>query len=406
MKIVLINHSDTKGGASVVTMRLTEALRKAGCDAQMLVVDKSTDKPFVTAMKPRKRPFLAEHLRIFLGNGFNRTDLFKASIATDGLDVASHPLVQEADVVMLNWVNQGMISLDEVAKIARTGKRIIWTMHDMWNATGICHHTGGCEHFRCEPPCGHCPLLHGRAGERDLSRRTALRKIALYSESSITFVAVSNWLARRCRESTIMNGQKVVVIPNAFPAGEYARAPEYSRAELGLPPGGKIIVMGAARLDDPVKGLPLAIDALNRLEPGCGASVVFFGALRDHRALDTLRLPYVHLGPIADPERVRSLYHHADVVLSSSLFETLPGTLIEGQAAGAFPVSFDRGGQGDIIEHLRTGFLAPVGNVEALAEGLRMGLGRPLERSVLQAAARRFEAQTIAARYLELLQGL
>lgn len=402
MKIVLINHSDTKGGASVVTMRLTEALRKAGCDAQMLVVDKSTDKPFVTALKPNKRLFLAEHLRIFIGNGFNRADLFKASIATDGHRLASHPLVRDADVVMLNWVNQGMISLDEVAKIARAGKRIIWTMHDMWNATGICHHTGDCDRFTLTPPCGHCPLLHGRAGEHDLSRRTALRKIKLYNEADITFVAVSNWLADRCRQSTVMAGQRVVVIPNAFPADEYARPPKFSRADLNLPEG-KLIVMGAARLDDPVKGLPLAVEALNKLGAEAGATAVFFGNLRDPHALNGLTIPYVHLGAISDPERVRSIYHHADVVLSSSLFETLPGTLIEGQAAGAFPVSFDRGGQGDIIDHLRTGYLAPVGNTDALAEGIRYGLSFPIPRPILQAAARKFNAESIAVRYLALL---
>ena len=403
MKIVLINHSDTKGGASVVTMRLTEALRKAGCDAQMLVVDKSTDKPFVTALKPNKRPFLAEHLRIFIGNGFNRADLFKASIATDGHRLASHPLVRDADVVILNWVNQGMISLDEVAKIASAGKRIIWTMHDMWNATGICHHTGDCDRFTLTPPCGHCPLLHGRAGEHDLSRRTALRKIKLYNEADITFVAVSNWLACRCRESAVMKNQKIEVIPNAFPADEYAQAPQFSRADLGLPAGGKIIVMGAARLDDPIKGLPLAIDALNKLNGDVEATVVFFGNMRDAHALDGLKFPHIHMGPVTDPERVRSLYHHADVVLSSSLFETLPGTLIEGQAAGAFPVSFDRGGQGDIIDHLRTGYLAPVGDTHSLAEGIRYGLSFPIPRPILQAAARKFNAESIAVRYLALL---
>ncbi len=38
MKVVLINHSDTRGGASVVTSRLAEALRREGVDARMLVV--------------------------------------------------------------------------------------------------------------------------------------------------------------------------------------------------------------------------------------------------------------------------------------------------------------------------------------------------------------------------------
>ena len=47
MKIVLINHSDTRGGASVVSMRLLEALRALGADASMLVVRKAGDRPYV-----------------------------------------------------------------------------------------------------------------------------------------------------------------------------------------------------------------------------------------------------------------------------------------------------------------------------------------------------------------------
>ena len=400
MKICLVNHSDSKGGASVVTMRLLEALRQAGHDARLVVVDKTTDNPYVDVVKGSRRTFYAEHLRIFLGNGFNRQDLFKVSIATAGRKLASHPWIMEADAVILNWVNQGMVSLDEIERIAKSGKKIIWTMHDQWNATGICHHTGDCERFTLPEPCGYCPLLHGRAGYTDLSRRTALRKIKLYGSASITFVAVSNWLAERCSKSTVMSGQRVVVIPNAFPVEEYALPPGFTRAELGLPDG-PIIVMGAARLDDPIKGFPLAIEALNKAAVG---TAVFFGNLRNPDLLKDLQIPYIWLGPISDKERIRSLYHHADAVLSSSLFETLPGTLIEGQAAGAFPVSFDRGGQSDIIDHLRTGYLAPVGDTDALADGIRYAFTHPVGREVLRKSVeQRFSASRVAEQYVNLL---
>lgn len=42
-KVVLINHSDTRGGASVVTYRLMQALSRAGVDARMIVMHKGTD---------------------------------------------------------------------------------------------------------------------------------------------------------------------------------------------------------------------------------------------------------------------------------------------------------------------------------------------------------------------------
>lgn len=407
MKVVLVNHSDTRGGASVVTMRLLHALRAKGVDASLLTMHKGSDDPAVILAAPSWRskvPFLAEHARIFASNGLTRNDLFAASIATDGLPLHRHPLVHEADVVVLNWVNQGMISLREIERIAAKGKRIIWTMHDMWNATGICHHTGDCRRFTLTPGCGRCPLLHNRAAEHDLSRGTWLRKQALYSRVPITFVAVSHWLAERCKESSLLAGQRVEVIPNAFPVDSFYHG---TRGLVGLPDKRKIIVMGAARLDDPIKGLPYAIEALNRLADAGRTDVraVFFGALRNPDALAGLRLPYTHLGTITDKAVVADIYAGATAVLSSSLFETLPGTLIEGQAAGAFPVSFDRGGQPDIIDHGITGWLAPFGDTASLAKGLETALDGHFSPEVLQkSVAEKFSAPAVADRYITLFE--
>ena len=408
MKIVIINHSDSRGGASVVSMRLLEALVAVGEDVSMLVVHKAGDnyRVHVASSGLRKKiPFLAEHTRIFASNGFTRQDLFAVSIATDGLPLSKHPLVRQADVVMFNWVNQGMLSLREISRICAMGKRVIWTMHDMWNATGICHHAGDCRRFILTPGCGDCPLLHGRRGEHDLSRRTWKRKKALYDSSDIRFVAVSSWLATKCAESSLMSHCSVDVIPNAFPVDEFYIEPRMSRAELGLPEDKKLIVMGAARLDDPVKGLPLAIEALNGLaDGGCkDAHAVFFGAIRDSAALDALKMPYTALGMVADASILRELYAQSTVVLSSSLYETLPGTLIEGQAAGCWAVSFGEGGQADIIEHGKTGYIARYRDAADLAAGIRLGLGGDFspERQ-RQSVVDRFSAPAVAARYMAL----
>ena len=50
MKVTLLNHSDTLGGASVVTFRLMQALRDEGVDAQMLVLSKTSDSESVTQL--------------------------------------------------------------------------------------------------------------------------------------------------------------------------------------------------------------------------------------------------------------------------------------------------------------------------------------------------------------------
>lgn len=401
MKIVLINHSDTRGGASVVSRRLLEALCDAGADASMVVVHRAVDdKRIAAAASPwrARLPFLAEHARIFAANGFCRDDLFKVSIATDGLPLSSHPLVADADVVILNWVNQGMLSLKEIARLGR-GRRLIWTMHDMWNMTGICHHAGSCTRYTAPDGCRHCPLLHRRAGDHDLSQRTWQRKRELYETTDITFVAVSTWLRDKARRSTLLADQRVEVIPNAFPIDTFAQA----TPDPALPQG-KIILMGAARLDDPVKGFDYAIDSLNQLATldAPPATAVFFGALRRPQVLDGLRYPHLWLGPV-EQSRVAALYAGADIVMSTSLYETLPGTLIEGQAAGATPVSFDRGGQSDIITSPSLGHLIPFGDTRAFARALSAALTTPCSPTLLRrSVATRFSPLPIAHSYLSL----
>lgn len=139
MKVVIINKSDRTGGAAIVSYRLMKSLRQIGVDARMLVMEKLSDNYYVDSVaSPYKayRYFLSERLKIFFNNGFNRDDLFKVDIASDGLPLHKHEWVKEADVVCLNWINQGMLSLKQIKKISKMGKPIVWTMHDMWNLTG------------------------------------------------------------------------------------------------------------------------------------------------------------------------------------------------------------------------------------------------------------------------------
>lgn len=406
MKIVLINHSDSLGGASVVTRRLTHALRELGHEATMLVGYKSSDDTFVVQATSRKRtriPFYLEAARIFASNGFNRADLFKVSLASDGLPLSENKLVKEADAIILAWVNQGILSFNEIKRIASLGKPVMWIMHDMWNCTGICHHAGSCSYF-ADSYCHNCHLLHAQAGKNDMAAKTWRHKANLYSNTDIRFVAVSSWLENQCRKSNLFNGQRLYTVPNPFPVDDFIYEPTASREELQLPQG-KIILMAAARLDDPIKGLPLAIETLNEVQKHNNDAVaVFVGDIRNPENLTQLKMPYAHLGMISDQARIKQIFAHAHIVLSTSQYETLPGTLIEGQAAGAFPVATDRGGQRDIITCPSEGLLAPYGDKNALSKQILKALAQNHNRQTLHNITKRFSAKTIATQIITILK--
>lgn len=422
MKVLIINHSDTKGGASVVSRRLLDALVADGVDARMLVKDISDEgrrNPRIeragTALG-RRAAFLAEKGYTFVRNGFNRRDVFKIDAGRFGLPLHRHPWVREADVIMLNWVNQGMLSLGGLSKLCALGKPVVWTMHDMWPVTGICHHAGTCDGYTLgrEAVCGDCPFVGGPGRLLPgFARGVARRKAEIYSRyPNLRLVAVSRWMAERAGEAFARPTEDIAIIPNAFPVEDFHTTPRRTRRELGIEGEEALIVMGAARLDDPIKRLDMAISAMNMLKMLVDAGkcrparLVLYGELRAPEVLANLRLPYTWLGKIADKALLAELYAHATAVISTSEYETLPGTLIEGQAAGAFPVSFDRGGQGDIISDPSLGTLVADFEPEPFAqavleaiEGDTPGRREWLRRSV----GEKFSAERVVRDYLRLL---
>lgn len=416
MKIVIVNKSDSTGGAAVVSFRLMMALRSVGVDARMLVAEKLTDSPYVELAAPAwrlKTAFLADRLKIAFANGFDRSTLFKLDATVAGIDISRHPLVRAADALFLNWINQGLLSLNDIARLGASGKRIVWTMHDMWNLTGICHHAGACRRYIVPGHCGACPLLGSHASSGDLSYKTSQRKQYLYQKVPISFVAVSSWLAERAADSTLLSNQKVSVIPNPFrlPAQE-----DIKRVEA---PGKVRLIFGAARLDDDIKGFPIFIEAMNVLRnthPDLAkrVSVTLYGSIRDASLIDRIPLQVNYTGMMRDSAAIAALYCQSDIVVSTSLFETLPGTLVEGQAYGCLPVTFGRGGQRDIVEDGVTGLIVdwnddPVKAAESVASGIVWASSMLADdatgiRSRMYTSVHtRFDATAVARAYLNLL---
>lgn len=105
-------------------------------------------------------------------------------------------------------------------------------MHDMWCLTGICHHAHECRNY--EEQCGKCPYLHLFSLRNDLSHRVWMQKKELYSRTNIHFVAVSNWLAKRCKESSLLRDKPISVIHNAFPIEFYMTKPTAPVVEYGI----------------------------------------------------------------------------------------------------------------------------------------------------------------------------
>ena len=411
MKILLISRSDLRGGAAVFTYRLMVGLRRIGVDARMLVLEKRSANPFVGTYAISlldKFCFLAERAEIFLQNGFTRQTLFQVDTAHYGRDLSQHPWVIEADVVMLNWFNQGALSMKSVERILASGKLTLFTLHDMWPLTGICHHAYDCKGY--EQRCGKCPLLKS-SSPTDLSHSVWTEKQRLYQVPNLHFVAVSQWLKSKCQNSSLLAHHNVTVIPNAV---NQLDLPDTSSLALNTTLNTikaqrqnncKIIVLAAARIDDPVKGFHLLTDALAQLKDA-NLHLLLIGNLKNPACLEQVPVNYTYVGPIA-PAEVFQILQHSDVVISSSHYESFGGTLVEGMLAGCVPVSFNNGGQTDIITHLQTGYLAQYPSTADLARGIQWAMySAPAKQHLKTEAQNRFSEESVANAYVALIESL
>ncbi len=72
---MLVNHSDTLGGAAIVTFRLMQALRQIGVDARMVVFTKTSEEETISDIYScfiRSMAFVMERLSMLPALGFKK----------------------------------------------------------------------------------------------------------------------------------------------------------------------------------------------------------------------------------------------------------------------------------------------------------------------------------------------
>jgi len=407
MRVLIINTSERTGGAAVAANRLMEALNNNGVKAKMLVRDKETDHLTVAGLPSSWRHqwnFLWERFVIWLHLHLRREHLFEVDIANAGTDITNLPEFQEADVIHLHWVNQGMLSLKGIRKILTSGKPVVWTMHDIWPATAVCHYSRGCEQYHSQ--CNKCPLLPGDS----LARQVWDRKEQLLSGQRITYVCCSNWLADEARKSALLKEQRIVSIPNAIDTRLFRpQNKQQARQALELPIDRRIILFVSQRVTDPRKGISYFVEAVRRLaqqypEMKEDTGVAILGGHAEEVA-SQLALPSYPLGYVSNPSRIVSVYNAADVFVLPSLEDNLPNTIMEAMACGVPCVGFRVGGIPEMIRHQENGYVAKECDADDLAQGIRYVLAdadyEMLSHECLHQVAQKYSQQSVANRYIE-----
>ena len=414
MKILIVNTSELTGGAAVAANRLMEALRNNGAEVTMMVREKKSNHSSVVVVGSRVGNFLRfcyERFVIWLCNLLSRRNLFAVSIANTGIDITTTREFREADIIHLHWINHGMLSLRGIRKILETGKPVVWTMHDMWPATAICHYAHECKKYETE--CRNCQLLRKNGLKIDLSAKIWKRKIKMMDGHQISFVACSQWLRDQAKESRLLKGQYVTNIPNAIDTRMFCWKDKTEvRSLLGLPLDKRLILFVSQRVTDERKGVSYLMEALEKLAESHpdmknNTAIAILGGHSDELAAQ-LPLPTYSLGYVSNPRHIINIYNAADVFVLPSLSDNLPNTIMESMACGVPCVGFDVGGIPEMIDHRRNGYVAKFRDSADLAEGIRWVLDEAdhdeLSRQAVEKVHQNYSEASVARRYIEIYQ--
>lgn len=399
MKVLLINTSETAGGAAIAAARLMEALNQNGVKAKMLVRDKRTERLTVAALPPSPLlwfKFAWERGIIWLHNRFSMRNLWQLDVANVGTDITALPEFQEADVIHLHWVNQGFLSLSDLRRILQSGKRVVWTLHDQWPYTAICHYSGDCQRY--QQSCHHCPQLQAPSAH-DLSWRVFQQKKALLRQHHVTFVGCSQWIADLARKSSLLTGQKVVSIPNAIPSAVFHPMDRAAaRMEHHLPLNRQLVLFGSFKVTDERKGVRYLAEAYKLLAQK--PAIVVVGQATE--AVATLfGNDFYCVDYITDEHRMASLYAAVDAYVTPSLQDNLPNTIAEAMSCGTPCVGFATGGIPEMIDHLQNGYVAKYCDAADLARGIEYVLSHDLSQQAHDKAAYKYSEVHVAQQYIK-----
>lgn len=418
LKILTLNVSDASGGAARAAYRIHQAVNMAGVESLLLVKNKSLTDPSVLSVGSFDRKYLFSGISRYVHNKIQnkiqqtrwrpyakREDVYLSDLRSSSIHGALQKI--DFDILHLHWINLHFLDLRELRKL---NKPIVWTLHDCWPFTGICHYFYDCERYK--QSCGSCPHLKSN-NPNDLSAQVWTKKADYYNGLNLHIVTPSHWLANAARESSLFAQFPVTVIPNPIDTSYFSPGSKVESCKtLGISPDRKYILFGAMNaVNDRNKGFAEFCTAMQYLELNFDVEhteVLVFGST-DEPEMGLKSLSVKHLGMLHD-QKLLAAYRAADAMVVPSLSENLSNIIMESMACGTPVVGFNIGGNKDLIEHLGNGYLAKPFDTSELAKGivwcLNNNINNILSLSAREKVEKSYKFDYIMKRYIEVYKSL
>ena len=406
--IVQINTRDRRGGAERVAWNLFQAYQERGRASWLVVGKKYSNDPHVweianaphattrwartwlrwsEALSPWRRRgvkgvgALQERLRLLAQPAARRQ-------RRQGYEDFTYPgtkslltlLPTMPDLIHCHNLHGDYFDLTALPWLSRQ-RPVILHLHDAWLLSGHCAHSLDC--MRWQTGCGACPYLQTYpAISHDNTAANWQRKRALYANSRLYVVTVSQWLMDKVQQS-MLAGAKQRVIYNGIDLHIFNPHDRLAaRRALQLPPSAPIVLFsGHSAFKD--------MGTMQQALRGVQTEGLLLLGLGQVNSVDTWgQGKLIPLGYVQSAAQMADYYRAADLYLHAATADSFPTAILEALACGTPVVATAVGGIPEQIQDGKTGILTPPHAPRAMASALQTLLDdAALRRQMGQAAA-------------------
>ncbi|MDP4267503.1 MAG: glycosyltransferase [Bacteroidota bacterium] len=423
MKILLVSTSD-RGGAAKACIRLHLGLLENGIDSKLLLLHKTDylipesyqyeiKLPKISIWKRlinKTKRILKEIYFIpdthekndksyFLRNRPLEFEIF--SFPFTNFDFSENPLFKDADIINLHWVSEFF----DYKQFPLINKPIVWTLHDMNPFTGGCHYSGDCKSYNDN--CSNCPQLIGTVKPNYSEELLYYKLKHLNNYKNLAIVSPSEWLLNCSMNSKLFKYVQHNHIPYGLNKEIFKpRDRKFSKNIFGINPEKIVIMFTADGINNKRKGFEILLNAIKLVY---GKEKICILSIGNNNKLNDIGIEHIPIQFIKDERFMSVAYSAADILITPSLEDNLPLTVMESLMCGNPVIGFSIGGVKEMIEHQINGFIADDVSPLSLSKQIQKFINFPnfFDRNNIRSnTIKKYDSNICTKKYLELYNNI
>ena len=388
MKVLHININDYMG-AGLFCFRINKALQNEGIDSKMLVLHKKSKDSSVYNLNVHTLfiykvinrllsilPFKTSTTSFLYKVGKQKKTIY--SRPTSHIDLSSHPLVKEADLIHLHWIG-GM--LDYPTFFSNVDKPIVWTLHDENLFYGVAHYAKD--------------ILNNDVEKKYYE----IKKKSIYKIKKFGVVFLSKLFYETFSQHEMIKNAQKTIINNSVDTSKFRPINTNSaKQDLGLDRNTVYLLFIAYDITETRKGLAKLIKAVGILNKKI--KILAIGKCNNF----TGDANVITLGSINDIKRLRLAISASDYFVMPSSQEAFAQTPLEAMACGKPAIVFPVSGMDELITG-DNGVICNGFTVKDLVDGCKRAFEKEFDsKEIREDIKKRFSPQIIAQKYIDFYQ--